>query len=91
MAPLRILGPKKWMDTSISQADAQAARELAVASEEAAATESKATTLDLFSELCPNDPCSTLHGSEWGYRDHGHISIANSKNLAETFQRILSE
>jgi len=91
MAPLRILGPKKWMDTSITQADAQAARELAVASEEAAATESKATTLDLFSELCPNDPCSTLNGSEWGYRDHGHISIANSKNLAGTFQRILSQ
>ena len=91
MAPLRILGPKKWMDTSITQADAQAARKLAVESEEIAATESKATTLDLFSELCPNDPCSTVNGSEWSYRDYGHISIAKSKSLAGTFQRILSE
>ena len=91
MAPLRILGPKKWMDTSIAKSDALAARELALASEKTAATESKATTLDFFDELCPNDPCSSLNGSEWGYRDHGHISIATSKSLADTFQRVLSE
>jgi hypothetical protein len=79
------------MDTSITQADAQAARKLAVESEEIAATESKATTLDLFSELCPNDPCSTVNDDEWVYRDYGHISIAKSKSLAGTFQRILSQ
>ena len=91
MAPLRILGPKKWMDTSIPKPEALAARELALASEKTAAAESKATTLDFFDELCPNDPCSSLNGSEWGYRDHGHISIATSKSLADTFQRVLSE
>ena len=55
-----------------------------------AAQNAGAKTIDFFDTLCPGDVCSTRGASGWNYRDNGHISVAASRALAESFAASLA-
>ena len=90
MPPIKLLGPSSWINKTIPRDVALGNRDLAFEAEDTAVTASKASAVDFFDTLCPNDPCAT-HGTEgWIYRDNGHISVAASQRLATRFAKILA-
>ena len=90
MAPIRLLGPSSWVNTSISKTDAQNWRSAALEVEKSAAKEHGITTLDFFDTLCPTVRCEAFSNNTWAYRDYGHISIAASQRLTKQFTAVVT-
>ena len=90
MAPIRLLGPSSWVNTSISRTNAQNWRSTALAVEKSAAKEQGISTLDFFDTLCPTARCNAFSNNTWAYRDYGHISIAASQRLAKLFTAVVT-
>ena len=90
MPPLKIYGPSSWLEKTTPRATALENRRLAFEANASAAQNAGAKTIDFFDTLCPGDVCSTRGVSGWNYRDNGHISVAASRALAESFAASLA-
>lgn len=91
MAPLRLLAPASQLEVLVPRPQALAERERALAIEQSVAKRAGASTLDVFDELCPADPCSTRGDSIWLNLDDGHISVAASERLAPRFVAAITD
>lgn len=58
--------------------------------ETAAALVTSATTLQVTPFLCPEDPCRTMAGDVWLWKDGSHISVAAAMALIPLFREALS-
>ena len=90
MAPIRLLGPASWVNTSIGKDTAQNWREPALTVEKAVAKKLEITTLDFFETLCPQERCEAFNNNTWMYRDYGHISISASRTLTKEFSAVVT-
>ena len=90
MAPIRLLGPASWVNTSIGKDTAQNWRKPALTVEKAVAKKLEITTLDFFETLCPQERCEAFNNNTWMYRDYGHISISASRTLTKEFSAVVT-
>jgi hypothetical protein len=74
---------------TVPKEDVQQTQELAIETLKKIARATGSKTLDLRSEFCSADTCTTNVGDRWLYEDGIHISVDESTSLAPTFARVL--
>ena len=89
IAPIRLVLPLRWVERTFPRAYALNARRRATDAEVLAAADG-AEVLDVFDDLCPDDPCSTNQDGRVIYRDGGHISVLSARGFKPEFERLMT-
>ncbi|MEX0992286.1 MAG: acyltransferase family protein [Actinomycetota bacterium] len=75
----------------IPKSDVKASQELSFETLTALAKDTGSTTLDLRDRYCVDGVCRTNDGDFWMFEDGLHITVAESRELAPTFTRVLRD
>ncbi len=76
---------------TIPKSDMKKSQELTFETLHELAKDTGSTTLDLRDRYCTDGVCRTNDGDFWMFEDGLHITVAESRELAPTFTRVLRD